>query len=163
MCIFQQASVTGPSQPQPQPLVDAVNAVLLNGETQVGYSDRMQTNTNVSPSTHWSMSSGHPAPQQQQPVPQPQPQQPSPQMLPSMVAPSVSLGMCMPQGTTVLPAQIPMQSSGGPPVSRHSLEHTYQRHSPYPQVIRSGAQPHSVIPHHGSPRMVALFQCDYFF
>ncbi|VDN44476.1 unnamed protein product, partial [Gongylonema pulchrum] len=134
---------------QPQPLVDAVNAVLLNGEAQVGYGDRLQTNPSaVSPPTgHWPLSSSG-----QPPPPPPQQQQAAAQMLPNMVPLGGGAGVCPPppsHGTATLTppqmAAIHSASSSGiqqqqqqQQVARHSLmEHTYQRHSPYPHADAS--------------------------
>lgn len=141
---------------QPQPLVDAVNAVLLNNETQVGYADRVQTNTGVPSTGHWPMPSSRS--QQQQ-------QQASSQVLPSMVPSSVPVALC-PARSTLIQSPISLQTTGGQQVARHSVEHTYQRHSPYPNPnagLRSSTQVQSVVLHHGLSRAVSVFTTTIFF
>ncbi|KAK6102726.1 subunit of Mediator complex non-fungal family protein [Brugia pahangi] len=138
---FLQASLnTGTLQPQP--LVDAVNAVLLiNSEAQVGYGDRVQTNTGVPSAGQWSVQSSRPQ------------QQTSSQGLPNMVPSSVPVAHC-PVRSTLMQSSIPLQTTSGQQVARHSIEHTYQRHSPYPNPnagLRSGTQ--SVVLHHGLSRV----------
>ncbi|VDK89307.1 unnamed protein product, partial [Litomosoides sigmodontis] len=141
---FLQASLTTGTL-QPQPLVDAVNAVLLNSETQVGYGDRVQTNSGAPSAGNWPMPSNR---AQQQ-------QQASPQMLPTMVSPSVPVALCATR-STLMQSPVPLQATGGQQVARHSVEHTYQRHSPYPNPnagLRPSAQVQSVVLHHGVTRM----------
>nr|CDQ01256.1 BMA-MDT-15, isoform c [Brugia malayi] len=127
---------------QPQPLVDAVNAVLLiNSEAQVGYGDRVQTNTGVPSAGQWSVQSSRSQ------------QQASSQGLPNMVPSSVPVAHC-PVRSTLMQSSIPLQTTSGQQVARHSIEHTYQRHSPYPNPnagLRSGTQ--SVVLHHGLSRV----------
>lgn len=130
--------------------MDAVNAVLLNSETQAGYGDRVQTAPSGAPSVgHWPIPSNR---SQQQ-------QQASSQMLPSMVSPSVPVALC-PARSTLMQSQVPLQVTGGQQVARHSVEHTYQRHSPYPNPnagLRPSAQVQSVVLHHGLSRVVSIF------
>ncbi|CAG9531505.1 unnamed protein product, partial [Cercopithifilaria johnstoni] len=143
---FLQASLNAGTL-QPQPLVDAVNAVLLNSETQVGYGDRAQTNTGAPSAVHWSLPSSR---SQQQ-------QQASPQMLPTMVSSSVPVALC-PARNSLMQSSMPLQTTSGQQVARHSVEHTYQRHSPYPNPnvgLRSGTQAQSVVLHHGLSRQQA--------
>uniref|UniRef100_A0A915Q277 Mediator of RNA polymerase II transcription subunit 15 n=1 Tax=Setaria digitata TaxID=48799 RepID=A0A915Q277_9BILA len=141
---FLQASLNAGTS-QPQPLVDAVNAVLLNSEAQVGYSDRIQTNSGVTSVGHWSMPSCR---SQQQ-------QQAAPQVLPSVAASSLPVTLC-PTRTSVMQSSLPLQPVSGQSVARHSIEHTYQRHSPYPNPnagLRPGTQTQSVLLHHTSSRV----------
>ncbi|EFO19917.2 hypothetical protein LOAG_08575 [Loa loa] len=130
------------------PLVDAVNAVLLNSETQAGYGDRVQTNTDVPSAGHWSLPSSRS--QQQQ-------QQTSPQVLPTMVPSSVSVAHC-PGRTTLMQSPVTLQTTSGQQVARHSVEHAYQRHSPYPNPnagLHTGTQAQSMALHHGLSRQQA--------
>lgn len=132
---------------QPQPLVDAVNAVLLNNETQVGYGDRVQTNAGAQSTGHWPMSSSRS--QQQQQV--------SSQLLPNMVSSPVSVALC-PTRNALMQSPMPLQTTSGH--GRHSVEHTYQRHSPYPNPntgLRPGTQSQSVMLHHGLSRALVFF------
>ncbi|VDM97582.1 unnamed protein product [Thelazia callipaeda] len=137
---FLQLSLNvGPSQPQP--LVDAVNAVLLNTETQAGYTDRIQTNTAVPSVTHWPLSASQP----------PQHQQTS-QILPSMVPSVVSISSLQ---DTMMQSSVPLQSTCQQ-LARHSMEHTYQRHAPYPNpnaAVRSSSQMQSIMLHRGSVKV----------
>uniref|UniRef100_A0A8R1TYB7 Mediator of RNA polymerase II transcription subunit 15 n=1 Tax=Onchocerca volvulus TaxID=6282 RepID=A0A8R1TYB7_ONCVO len=142
---FLQASLNAGTL-QPQPLVDAVNAVLLNSETQVGYGDRVQANAGVPSAGQWPMSSGRS--QQQQ-------QQTSSQVLASMAPSSVPVAVCLAR-STLMQSPMPLQTTSGQQVARHSVEHTYQRHSPYPNPnagLRPGTQAQSMVLHHGSSRV----------
>lgn len=133
---FLQAAVLGTGtpqpqpQPQPQPLVDAVNAVLLNGEAQGGYAERIPPSANISPTAQW----------QQAPVP-----------VQAMTSP-VPVGMS-PQPGGVMPAAMQMPPTSVQSVVRHSVEHGYQRHSPYPHPVRGSIQQPGPLSRHGSPRM----------
>ncbi|KAM3722921.1 Mediator of RNA polymerase II transcription subunit [Dirofilaria immitis] len=111
----------------------------------VGYSDRVQTNAGVPSTEQWPMSSSRS--QQQQ-------QQASPQMLPSMVPSSVPLAVC-PGRSTFMQSSVPLQTTSSQQVARHSVEHTYQRHSPYPNPnvgLRPGTQAQSAALHHVLPK-----------
>ncbi|KHN87381.1 Mediator of RNA polymerase II transcription subunit 15 [Toxocara canis] len=144
---FLHAALVSPvsgssSQAQPQPLVDAVNAVLLNGDTQGGYADRMQpTGPPVAgPSPQW-----QPAVNTQH----------SPHAPPSMVS-SMGLNPQM-QPASTGPPNVPLPhmhspqlhgGAQGPPIQvHHTMEHSpYQRHSPYPHPpapMRSSSQHHT--------------------
>uniref|UniRef100_A0A0R3S5Y1 Mediator of RNA polymerase II transcription subunit 15 n=1 Tax=Elaeophora elaphi TaxID=1147741 RepID=A0A0R3S5Y1_9BILA len=141
---FLQASLNAGTL-QPQPLVDAVNAVLLNNETQVGYGDRVQANTGAPSAGHWPMSSSRSQQQQQQ----------TSQLLPNMAPSSVPMVLC-PTRSALIQSSVPLQKTSGQQVARHSIEHTYQRHSPYPNPnagLRPGTQIQSVMLHHGLSRV----------
>uniref|UniRef100_A0A915BFY1 Mediator of RNA polymerase II transcription subunit 15 n=1 Tax=Parascaris univalens TaxID=6257 RepID=A0A915BFY1_PARUN len=144
------------SQTQPQPLVDAVNAVLLNGDSQGGYTERMQpSGPPVGPS----------APQWQPPVSTQQ----SPHAPPSMVSPMGMNPQMQPPPTGPPSVPLPRMHSPqlhggtqGPPMQvHHSMEHNpYQRHSPYPHPsapLRSNSQHHAQQQsmHQLPPRMVS--------
>lgn len=141
--------------------MDAVNAVLLNNEAQSGYSDRIQTNTNVPPAAgYWSVPSDRSQPQQQQ--------QTSSQMLPNVGQSSVPMAHC-PRRNTLMQSSvpsIPLQKISGQQVVRHILEHTFQRHSPYPNPnggSHSSTQVQSVVLHRDSSRVISIFYILEFF
>lgn len=140
-----------------QPLVDAVNAVLLNNEGQSGYGDRVQTNTNVPAAAaaaagHWSVPADRSQPQKQQ--------QTSPQMLSNVGQSSVPMAHCPGRNTLMQSSvpSVPLQSVSGQQVVQQTLEHSYQRHSPYPNPntgLHPTAQVQPVVLYHGLSRVQA--------
>lgn len=144
---FLQATMLPPvsaSSSQPQPLVDAVNAVLLNGETtQGGYGDRMTVQPTIGPSNQW----------------QPAASQHSPRGPPSIVPPTMCMNQPVQGGAMTLSPhmQSPQMHAPSQPMQvHHPMEHIYQRHSPYPPVapLRSNSQQQQQM-HQLSPRMVS--------
>lgn len=139
---FQQSSSMppAPNQQSQTPLVAAVNAVLLNGDSQGNTSDRMSSQGIMPSCTQWG-----PTPKQHSPHPAPN-HAPSNLISPITINSSIS-NLPVPNSVPLSPQ---MHSPQMIPVSpgiqqmHHSLDHShYQRPSPYPHpmtALRSSPQ-----------------------